>query len=308
MAMGPKIAVLLATRNGRRWLPEQVATILDQEGVQVRIIALDDVSTDGTDTWLDELAAVDPRVRRLPTENASGSSAANFFRLIDRAPVEPDELVAFADQDDVWKPGKLARHARLILEDGVDGVSSNVTAFSENGSRTLVMKSHPQRRFDYLLQSPGPGSTFLISHDLFELVRRCVREHPEIAARIDYHDSYMYVVARSAERRWFIDPQPTVDYRQHDSNVIGANVGARSAFARLDLIREHWHRQQAIAMTELALTIASEPLRSELEELLRMFSSRSISTRLALARGAWQFRRRPRDRFIIAALILAGVW
>jgi rhamnosyltransferase len=306
--MTARIVVLLATRNGQRWLPEQLASILDQQGVDVRVVALDDESTDGTVDWLDSLAANDPRVVRLVTESASGSSAANFFRLITRAEVADDELIAFADQDDVWMPGKLERQARLLAEGGVDGVSSNVTSFTPDGKRTLIRKDHPQRRFDYLLQSPGPGSTFLITRRLFELVRLQLQEHPDIAARIDYHDSFMYVVARARQWRWFIDPEPTVDYRQHQHNVIGANVGVASAVARLRLIRARWHRQQAIAMCELAIGIAREPLRSELGRILALFTTPGLRARMQLARRAGDFRRRARDRMVIAVLMVSGVW
>ena len=53
--MTARIVVLLATRNGARWLPEQMASILDQRGVDVRVVTLDDASTDGTVDWIDGL-------------------------------------------------------------------------------------------------------------------------------------------------------------------------------------------------------------------------------------------------------------
>ncbi|MGL4338970.1 MAG: glycosyltransferase [Rhodoglobus sp.] len=306
--MTARIVVLLATFNGRRWLPEQMASILGQQGVEVRVVALDDGSTDGTVDWLDGLAASEPRVLRLATENASGSSAANFFRLITRAEIADDELIAFADQDDIWMPGKLERQARLITEKAADAVSSNVTSFTPDGKRTLIRKDHAQRRFDYLLQGPGPGSTFLITPRLFALVRQQVQRNPGLTARIDYHDCFIYVVARAQQWHWFIDPESTVDYRQHQDNVIGANVGLGSAMARLRLIGERWHRRQAVAMCELAIGIAREPLKGELEGIHILLTTPGVRARLRLARRARDFRRRARDRMIIAALMVAGVW
>ena len=38
----PRILVLLATHNGVRFVQQQVDSILEQEGVEVRIVALDD--------------------------------------------------------------------------------------------------------------------------------------------------------------------------------------------------------------------------------------------------------------------------
>jgi rhamnosyltransferase len=304
----PRIAVLMATYNGRRWLDEQLDSILSQEGVELRVIALDDESTDGTRERLLERAAGDARLVVLDSIGASGSSAANFSRLIVHAPFEPDEFVSFADQDDVWMPGKLARHAAIIAQRAADGVSSNVTAFTPAGKRTLVRKAFPQREFDYLTESPGPGSTFLITPRLAALARETIAAHPELTARVDYHDSLVYAIARARGWGWHIDDVSSVDYRQHDDNVMGANSGAQAARERLALIREHWHRGQAASMAEVGLTVADERLRPGIERMRALFADTGIRSRLALARRASQMRRRPRDRFIIGTLITLGIW
>jgi len=304
----PKIAVLLATHNGRRWLPDQLRTILDQQGVDVRVIALDDESTDGTREWLLQQAAADARVTVMAPMGPSGSAVANFFRLIQHADIDSGEYVAFADQDDLWMPGKLAAHAAIIESSSVDGVSSNVTSFTAAGKRTLLRKNDPQRQFDYLLQSPGPGSTFLITPRLLELAREVLANSYDLAIAVDFHDSFLYVIARARGWRWHIDAMPSVDYRQHDDNVIGANVGVASALSRLDLIRSHWHRSQAAAMARVALTVAPEATNRQLLRLVQLFETRSLRSRWQLVRAASQFRRRPRDRWVIGALIALGIW
>ena len=303
----PRVTVLLATYNGRRWLPEQLASILDQQGVDVTVLALDDGSTDGTREWLTDRARDEPRLVVLEESTPSGSSAANFYRLAARAPVVDGEYIAFADQDDIWLPGKLARHARLLVEKGVDGVSSSVTAFNPSGRRSLVRKDFPQREYDFLLESPGPGSTFLITPRLARLTAELVREGT-VVNDVEFHDSLIYAIARGRGWGWHIDGQSTVDYRQHDDNVMGSNTGAGAAMERLRLIREHWLRNHAIALARVALRVAPADRRAGLEQMLALFEGRGIRTRLALARRAGSMRRRPRDQRIIALLITAGVW
>jgi rhamnosyltransferase len=304
----PRVAVLLATRNGRRWLPEQLESILSQDGVAVRVIALDDESTDGTHEWLIETAKADSRLTVLPRRGASGSAAANFYRLLLAAETDDDELVAFADQDDLWRPGKLARHAALLAAGGHDGVSSNVSSFTPDGARTLIRKDFPQRDYDYLLESPGPGSTFLMTRRLVDLTRAALTSSDGLAPKVDYHDWIIYALARAHGWSWHIDSEPTVDYRQHDKNAMGANVGARSAVSRLGLIREHWHRHQATLLARIGLTVADADTRPGLERMLQLFSTPGIRTRLALSRRAGQLRRRPRDQTIIAMLVAVGIW
>ncbi len=304
----PTVTVLLATFNGERYLEEQLASILAQQNVEVRVVALDDVSTDSTPQLLAEAAAADPRVVVLPARGSSGSSAANFARLMLDRPFDDDALVAFADQDDLWMPDKLARHARLLREGGFDGVSSNVIAFDERDRRTLVRKDFPQREFDYLLESPGPGSTFLLTGRLVNLVREALLDPDGEARRVDYHDWLIYAVCRARGWRWQIDSEPSVLYRQHDANVMGSNVGLRSARTRLGLIRRHWHREQATLLARLAARHAEGPQQDALRAIEEALATRTLPHRRTLMTRVTQFRRRPRDRAAIALLIALGIW
>jgi rhamnosyltransferase len=128
------------------------------------------------------------------------------------------------------------------------------------------------------------------------------------ARTADYHDSLVYAIARAAGLPWFIDPVPTVDYRQHENNVMGANIGGASALSRLELIRAKWHRGQAVLHAEVGLRIAAPEVRPGLTRMLELMTSTGLRARLALARRAWWMRRRPRDRLIIGALITLGIW
>jgi rhamnosyltransferase len=300
--------VLLATFNGARWLNEQIDSILNQAGVDVTIVARDDLSTDDTTELLVRRSEADPRIRVLESTTATGSAAANFLRLLVEADLDRTDYIAFADQDDIWLPGKLARHATLLAAGDLDGVSSDVIAFSEHGERSLVRKSYPQREFDYLLESPGPGSTFLLTPRLAKLVRDLIADPASPAATIDFHDWLIYAVCRARGWNWHIDNAPSVEYRQHDSNAMGANVGVRSAQSRLALIRQHWHRQQAALLTSIALSVAPAKTRAPLERMQHLITQPGLRNRISLALMAGQVRRRPRDRAIIGLLIALGIW
>lgn len=301
-----RVAVLLATRNGRAWLPEQLEGILGQQGVEVRVVVRDDDSTDGTRDWVEALG--DPRVTLRPDHDASGSAAANFYRLLADHEPAAGEYTAFADQDDVWLPGKLARAVERLEADGADGFSSDVIAFHADGREYPLGKARPQRAFDYLLESPGPGSTFVLSPRLVELVREVLRENPE-AHEIEYHDWLVYAIARSRGWRWVIDERPLVRYRQHDANAMGANSGSAAVRSRLALIRSHWHREQARRLAAIGASVApTAEARTALEAWRDAFGDAGMAGRWRVIRGAGSLRRRPRDRIAIAALTAAGVW
>lgn len=303
----PAVLVLLATYNGAAHLEEQIETILGQEDIDVRLVVSDDGSTDGTAALLAEWAARDPRVTLLPQLPPSGGAAANFYRLLHDVEAREGELIAFADQDDIWLRRKLATQVAILRDRDADVVSGSVLAFDAVGHEHLVKKDYPQRRFDWLTESPGPGCSFLMTPRFVELARCVLDEVPE-TRKAEFHDSLLYAIGRARGWRWHIDGEPLIRYRQHDSNVLGANQGARGAATRLGMIRAKWHRGQAIIHAIAGIAVADEAGRAELERILRLLHSTRWRDRWALARLAPQLRRRPRDRFVIGALIRLGVW
>lgn len=310
----PRVTVLVATHQGERFLREQLDSILSQRGeLALRVLVSDDGSSDRTREIVREYAARDPRVRMLP-HGRFGAPAPNFYRLLGE--VEPDsfDYIGFADQDDVWMPDKLERHIGLLHEHRADGISSNVTAFDDvtapgaEARRVLIRKDYPQRKADFLFETPGPGSTFLLTRRLAEMVRRQL-EHPGSPAReATAHDWLIYALARAAGLRWHIDPVSTVDYRQHDANAFGANAGWRQALKRIQLTSSRWHRGQVRITTEACILVASPAELPRLQWFHEVLRGEGPLDRLRLARRAGELRRRPRDRWIMAALILSGLW
>jgi rhamnosyltransferase len=292
----PSVCVLLTTCNGRTWLDEQLDSILGQTGVVVQIVASDDDSSDGTRDWLQQLAAVEPRLHVLPHAPRFGSAAANFYRLMRAADTARFGLFAFADQDDIWDPDKIARHAALLDETKADGVSSDVTAFWPSGRTRLIRKSQPQRRYDYLFEAPGPGCTFLMRA---ALVRRCAELLGELEfeglTALPYHDWFVYLVARHGGGAWAIDDHPSLRYRQHGGNEVGANVGWRAALRRLRMLSRGEYRAWVQQAMQIALLID--------ERAGRQSASLELSLLDILLHG----RRRPRDAFVAALFMLQGL-
>jgi rhamnosyltransferase len=301
------VLVLLATYDGAAHLEEQLDSILGQDGVEVRVLVSDDGSKDGTVELLARIAAADSRVELLPATTPTGRSAANFYRLVRDAHPRDGELVAFADQDDVWVAHKLSTQIELLSQHGAEVVSGSVLAFDERGREHLVRKDYPQRYLDWLTESPGPGCTFLMTQDFLALARRVLSDVPA-AVDADFHDSLLYAIGRSAGRTWHIGGEPLVRYRQHATNVLGANQGAGGAARRLRMIRSHWHRSQAIVHATVGLALATPAGSDELEMVLGLLRSTRWRDRWTLARLAPQLRRRPRDRRVMGALIRLGVW
>jgi glycosyltransferase involved in cell wall biosynthesis len=98
----PEVSVVIPTHNRRMLLPRMLGCALDQRGVELEVVVVDDGSSDGT--WESLQAHADPRVRPVRNDPARGEAGARNRGIEEaRAP-----WVAFADDDDLWSPDKLA--------------------------------------------------------------------------------------------------------------------------------------------------------------------------------------------------------
>jgi rhamnosyltransferase len=250
-AGGPRAAVLLATRNGARFVREQLETILDQEGADVTVFVSDDDSSDDTLSVIESVRSSRGRVVVLPRVGRLGSAGANFFRLIRE--VEPDAFAYFclADQDDIWMRDKVAWAIECMREAGASGYSGSVTAQWPDGMSRLVEKSGVRGRMDYMFEGPGPGCTFVMNGDLYRAVRRVIVEKRALLDRVHYHDWLIYAFSRWTGHRWFIDSVPKMVYRQHGGNDTGANAGAKALMFRAKKIWSGWARDQAYLIADV---------------------------------------------------------
>jgi rhamnosyltransferase len=231
----PKVLVLLAACNGRKWLPEQLKTILCQQGVRVEVWIGLDKSSDDTKTWVVNQAAQDERVKMLSAGEGFGSAARNFYRLLRDMDLQGVDAIALADQDDIWLPDRLSR-AWQSLKSGYQAYSSDVLAFWDNGKQRLIVKSQPQKKWDFLFESAGPGCTFVLSASLAGELQSWLREHWEKVQQLHHHDWLIYAFARVRSYRWLIDSYVGVHYRQHENNELGARVGLQGLWRRLKRI------------------------------------------------------------------------
>ena len=292
----PSVRVLLATFNGDRWLEEQIASLRAQAGVRVSVIASDDGSTDRTVAILEAAASPDTFVVLPKSATRFGNAHRNFMRLVRDAPLEDADWFAFSDQDDLWLPDKLRHAIGVLAATGADAYGADVTAFWPDGRRRLLVKSQPQRRFDHVFESAGPGCTFVFRRPAFIELQRWVSTHFEALQGVKVHDWLVYAYAREHGWRWIIDDVPLLLYRQHERNEAGANTGWRGALPRLRNVAQGRFRRDALAIGEL-VGVQAEVL----DRLRRM----AFADRLWLARHAREFRRSSRDAAVLALLFLA---
>ena len=301
--MSPDVAILLATYNGSRYIKQQIESISLQSDVKPLLFISDDNSSDNTLELVQhycklydlDFFIIDRHIG--PWSNFAGS-ANNFFHLISSVKL-PSSIrwVAFSDQDDVWESDHLSRAvSRLNCDPLSAGYSSCVVAFWPNGKRNFLKKHGYISRFNHLFESPGPGCSIVIRVDFFHTINRALQEKVALASSIQYHDWLIFAFARSLNWSWIIDEKSSLFYRQHDSNVLGANFGIISYFRRLCLVFGSWYRQQCLLVARFCCQTNVYPI-ILLERL-------TVVDRIRLMLLAFSLRRRFLHRIVLSLSFL----
>ncbi len=222
---GPQVAILLSAYNGTRFLPAQLASLLAQTHSSWRLYWRDDGSADHTPALLRAFAAgpAAGRVIEVPGRSARLGATQSFLSLLAALPSFgplPD-AIAFADQDDVWLPEKLARGLAALIRQPANVPALYCARQTLVGpSLTYIGLSSPILRQPCfpaaLTQNIATGCTAMINRAAARLI--ALSRPP----RTTLHDWWSYLVVAAAGGRILVDPAPAVLYRQHGGNLVGA--------------------------------------------------------------------------------------
>jgi glycosyltransferase involved in cell wall biosynthesis len=211
----------------------------------------DDGSGDGTLAILREFGqrAGQGRCVRLAEPPGRVGAAGSFIALLRSVcdTLAECDVVAFADQDDVWLPQKLERGVAALRSAPRDEpiLYCARQILVDNNLRSLGM-SHPLARpagFPAALtQNVATGCTVMLNRPAARLV---AASRPSTGT---LHDWWAYLMVTAAGGRLIQDSEPVVLYRQHGSNLVGApaSMASRAAAALrrgpavfMNVLREH---------------------------------------------------------------------
>lgn len=245
-----KVAILLATYNGRDYLIEQLSSIYSLESVIFKIFLSDHNSVDNTKSLFTQFCEKnDIDFKIIDSSVPFRGAGQNFFHLIREVDTENYDYYAFADQDDIWLPQKLIHAIKQIKKSKTSGYSSSVKSFTSRNNFEYIYKYPNQKKYDYFFQSPGPGCTFVVTKDFFKDLKSFLKLKTERMKNIYYHDWFIYAFARHFNYDWFIDSISLIYYRQHNNNDTGASSSIYSKFKRFKLLWNNWAFEQALSIS-----------------------------------------------------------
>lgn len=216
------VCILISTYNGEKFLREQLESLLTQT-ISVKILVRDDGSTDSTCDILEEYKS-NGKLIWYAGDNLR--PAKSFWDLVKNAPQA--DYYAFCDQDDVWFNDKIERAIKTLQQAKNQNqpllyCSNVVVTNAELKPYGNMNSGSAYTDFAHsLIYSLAPGCTMVFNDNaIIELKKYDMNEEFEII-----HDWLTHkIIAMLGEVIY--DEKPSMYYRQHGNNVIGAQQGGR---------------------------------------------------------------------------------
>ncbi len=204
----------MATYNGEKYLREQVDSLLAQSYTTLEFIFVDDASSDSSLTILQEYASQDERIR-LVTNPENQGLLATFETGIRNA---KGEMIALSDQDDVWMPdkirllaGAIGSHSMIYADSALTDAAGIVTGkFSDRNH----LCDYPTG-LHYVFGTKAMGHAMLFKREIID----SALPFPDFVG----HDFILGFAAAALNGVSYF-PTTLVNYRQHSSNTMGADL------------------------------------------------------------------------------------
>jgi glycosyltransferase involved in cell wall biosynthesis len=229
------IAVLMCTYNGEHFLAGQLDSIKEQTHTHWKLWVSDDGSSDSTLEILKRYQADWGADRLVITMGPRAGSTSNFLALTADPAIQADGY-AWADQDDVWEPEKLARgvaflHGQSAERPVLYGTRTLLTDARNRPVGHSALFTKPPGFANALVQSIAGGNTMMFNHAARQLLAEAA-----VGANPIAHDWWAYQVISGCGGLVHYDPWPSVRYRQHGGNQIGSNLDPMARVLRLRLL------------------------------------------------------------------------
>lgn len=312
----PRIAVLLATFNGGKYLREQLDSIFAQEDVDIRVYARDDHSSDNTVAILNEYADSTGKLVVLLQEPNSLYAAKNFMSVVRDVDFSHADYICYSDQDDIWLPQKIIAAIEAMTANNVDCYASNLIMAGQDGkplskhSLTARLKfylfnykTNRKLKYDHYFESASAGCTLVLGQKAALWLQKIFTQHFTEIPREASHDWSTYAATRLAGFQWFIDPRSYILYRQHAQNAYGANIGMGGVRKLLEWFENGRYRNHILMIDALYNKTGQHP---PFIKALKEYNRSSMASRCRLAFAISGYRRKFVHRIMLFVIIMVG--
>jgi len=225
MNRSAEITIVMATYNGAEFICEQLESLANQTFEKWQLLVTDDGSTDDTLEIIRSFSSDHLDHKVCVIEGPKRGVSHNFLNALSH-PMCKHTKVAFCDQDDVWLAHKLENSASALAK--VDGdIPQGYASTAQMVDDTLSMLSAtpaPNLPVDFgnlLVENCVTGNTVVLNERAVEVIKNA-----GVPDRVPFHDWWALLITTACGGTITVGHEPTVLYRQHRGNVVGAATGS----------------------------------------------------------------------------------
>lgn len=219
-----RVAILMATYNGERFIREQLESLRLQTYEDFRCYIHDDGSSDETKAIIKKYALDYPERFTVLGGTSKGGAGSNFMYLLS---IVDSKYIMFCDQDDVWLPNKIERTLKemeetekisgkgILVHSDMKYVDEKLKVIAESYRDYTGKNNQGHSLKELLFRNIIAGCTVMIN-DILRVEMLCVTSMDNI----HMHDWWAALIASINGRICFI-PEPLMLYRQHSANFTG---------------------------------------------------------------------------------------
>jgi glycosyltransferase involved in cell wall biosynthesis len=247
------IDILLASYNGEKYIGKQIESVINQTNQDWFLYIKDDCSIDSTlDIVLEYERKYKDKIKVIKSDNPSGSAKNNFFSMLQYS---ENNYIMTCDQDDIWLPDKIELtydkmkniekenpDIPILVHTDLKVVDENLGIINDSLFKMQNIDSNRDQLNHLLVQNIVTGCTVMVNRKLLDYIQR-------IPKNAIMHDWWMAIIASCFGKIFFID-EPTVLYRQHAQNNVGAKK-VNSAEYIINILRNIENIKKSIKNTYL---------------------------------------------------------
>jgi len=220
--LNKRIAVLMSTYNGEKFIREQLDSILNQKNADITLYIRDDGSKDGTVGIIREYMKSNSCIHFM-NDNKNLRPGASFMKLLVNVVKKEEkfDFYAFADQDDIWLEDKLSAAAEKVGEtDKPVLYCSNQYIYKNGNNEGIRFTETPDLSIvGHVTKNEIYGCTMVMNYALAKVItdkKMPSKKYLDLRC----HDSWVLHVAMIAGEVIF-DENAYILYRIHENNTIG---------------------------------------------------------------------------------------
>jgi glycosyltransferase involved in cell wall biosynthesis len=210
----PRVSVVIPCHNAARWIAETVTSAVEQRGVSLDVVLVDDGSTDDS-VAIASVAAGSTRLTTIRQAQLGASAARNAGSAAASAP-----FIQYLDADDVLMPGTLSARVETLARSGGDVAYADWVRWEQQPDGSFAAGETRARRLDarpeleILVDAWWPPGALLYRRSLVDRILPWREDLPVI------QDARFMLDAALEGGRFVHVPHVGVRYRVHDSTSL----------------------------------------------------------------------------------------